>query len=88
MPSPIYEAAQGLEKVRCPMNLIEDDQPVLMVGQIQLGVGQLRQVRWRFQVEIDRVQCVGDLPGQRGLPHLPGPDQGNSGILREELVHP
>ena len=26
------------------------------------------QVRWRFQVEIDGVQRVGDLPGQRGSP--------------------
>lgn len=41
------------------MHLIENDRPVLMVGQIQLGIRQLHQVRLRFQIEMDGVQGVG-----------------------------
>ncbi len=73
----VYQAAQDREKTGGAMNLVENHQLVEMVRQIQLGLGQLAAIRFRFQVEVHEWpgQGFGRLPGQRRLAHLTRADQ-------------
>jgi hypothetical protein len=82
-PSPVNPSAQALEQIGQPVDLVEDDQPVLMIGQVELWLCQLHAVHLRFQVQVDGVESLGNLERKRRLADLSRPEQGNGWVFRE-----
>lgn len=66
------------------MDLVENDQPVLVIGQVKLGIQQPGPVRGRLQVEIHGVHRSGYLKGECGLADLAGPKESDGGKLFEQ----
>ena len=53
-PSRVDEPAQALEELRCALDFVEDDELVLVLRQVELGLGELGAVGFRLEIEIDR----------------------------------
>ena len=86
--STVDQAAQALEQARRAVDLVEDDQPLLVICQIQLGIGELGAVRGRLQVEIHRVHRTGDFESERRLADLARTEQGDGRILCKQAPQP
>jgi hypothetical protein len=78
-PALLDEAAQGLEKAREPVNLVEYDKLVLMACEIEFGICHPGTIRIEFEVEIERGTLLADHAGQGGLADLARPQKGNGG---------
>ena len=50
------------------MNFIKDYQPILMIGKIEFGLGQLGPILLGFEIEI--VSLATDFQRERGFPRL------------------
>ncbi len=78
----VDQPAQGLEQLRQALDLVQDDQPVLVAGEVEGGVGQLVPVRCVLESKMDAGSPVsavmgGDPAGQRGLADLGRAEQGD-----------
>lgn len=62
------------------MHLIEDDQLILVSGQIGLWIGQSGAVGVRFEVEVGRRAALADLLRERGLADLAGAQKRDEGV--------
>ena len=74
-PSRVDEPAQALEELRRALDLVEDDELVLVLRQVELGLGELGAVGLGLEIEIDRRPGCGHLQRQRCLAHLARPQQ-------------
>lgn len=71
----INQATQYLEEAGKTMDYVKNDEFVFMVRQIEFGLGELRPIGIRFQVEVNRRPGLGDFERQRRLSHLPRSDE-------------
>src|SRR5205823_12558794 len=74
------QTPEALEKLGCPVYLVEDHQRVLMVGKVALGVREFHAVRGTLEVEIQRRACVGNLKSKGRFSGLAWPQQCDGGI--------
>ena len=75
-PTPLIDdPAELLEELRCPVNLVENDQPILVFPQEERGGGQLLARFGRLQIQVEGVPARGYLMGQRRLARLARADQ-------------
>ena len=79
-PPPVDDPAQGLEQLRHPVDLVQDDELILEVVKEQCGLGEAIAIVAILQIEIERVARSRDLQRERGLADLPRPDQGHGGL--------
>lgn len=84
--APVYETTQVLEQARQPMDLIEYDQLVLVLGEIELRLSKLGAVRVGLEVEIDRGALFAYGERKRRLADLPRPDESDGGHVVEQFV--
>ena len=68
------------------MDFIEDGQPVLMIREVQLWIGEPGEIRGRFKVEVHRVQGLGNLQGKGRLANLSRSDQSDGRVIRQQVV--
>ena len=73
----VNQSTEYLEEIGKAVHLVEDDELILMFGQIKLGFGKLRAIGVGFQIKVNRKPRLGDLKRERCLSHLSRPDQGN-----------
>ena len=66
-PALIDEAAQGVEKLRHAMDLIEHDKLALVLAQKDGWVIEFAPILARLQVEVERRNYFGQLESQRRL---------------------
>ena len=74
-PAGIDEPAQMPEELRRALDLVEDDELVLVLRQVERGLGQLGPVGFGLEIEIDRRPRLGHFERQRGLAYLTRPQE-------------
>lgn len=67
------------------MDLVEHHETSEVTLQVELWIGELRQVVVGFKVQIDAVPQLGHLQSQGGLAHLAWPEQDDGRHLGEPL---
>ncbi len=82
----IDHAAQDGEKPRRAMHLVQDDQFILVIGQIEFGLDELGAILFGFEVEVMGVKPLTDFQGQGGLAHLARAKQGYGRGLSKGLL--
>jgi hypothetical protein len=81
----IDDPPQGREQLGDALNLIEDHELVLVSPQIELWSCELRTIRRRLEVEVDRGSLRCHLVGERGLSHLPRAEQRDRWLASERV---
>jgi hypothetical protein len=84
-PAPVDEAAQGLEDSGCAVDLVENDEALLVPGEVLFRVGQLGAVGLLLEVEVDRGALLGEVESQGRLADLARPEQCHCRKLVDEL---
>ena len=85
----VDDPAQRRKELRHALNLVEHHQLLSMRTEVGWRIGQLLLVGWALQIQIQPRLAqpprtpFGDLPRQRGLAHLPWPQEGNRRELAE-----
>ena len=79
-PAPVDDAAQGLEQLRHPVDLVQDDEPILQVVEEQRGLGEPVAIVAVLQIEVERIARSCDLQCECRLADLPRPDQGHGDL--------
>ena len=83
----VDQSAQLLKQFRDAVNLVQNDEAVLVLAEIERGVGELDAIRVGLQVEIDRLRSLRDLEGQSRLADLAGAEQDHGGLAVERVQH-
>ena len=76
-PAPVDQASQLLKQLGRAVDLVENDEAILVLGEEQVRIGELGPVGAGLQVEVEGLHLLRDRVGQGGLADLPRPDQGN-----------
>ena len=77
---PVDDPAQGLEQLRHPVDLVQDDEPILEVVEEQCGLGESIAIVAVLQIEVERRTRSRDLQRERRLADLSRPDQRHGGL--------
>jgi hypothetical protein len=78
LPAPLIDdASKRLEKLRNPVDFIQNDQFILMLMEVEFRVGQFGPVGRQFQIEINGfgAETIGHCVSQSGFANLARPDQ-------------
>jgi hypothetical protein len=76
-PAGVDQPSQALEELRRALDLVEDDELVVVLREVELGLGKLGAIGLGLEVEIDRRALSGDLERQRGLASLTRAEERN-----------
>ena len=79
----VDEAAEDGEELGHALDFVENDELVLVAGEVKLGLCQLVAVAGGLEVEVEAVVAGAELEGERGLAGLAGSEEGNGGKLVE-----
>ena len=79
-PAPVDQAAQLLKQLGDTVDLVEDDEAILVLGEEQGRIGEPGLVGAGFQIEVEGLRLLCHRMGEGGLADLPRPDQGNRGL--------
>ena len=69
------------------MDFVQHDEAMLVLLEEHRRRRKARSIRWRLEIQIDRVHLVGDRNRKGGLPHLPRPDKRHSGLPSQRNLH-
>ena len=78
-PAGVDEPPQAAEELWRALDLVEDHELVRVLRQVQLGLGQLRQVGLGLEVEIDRRPVLATASASVVLPTCRGPSSATAG---------
>ena len=81
-------SAQDREEARCPVDFVDDHEPVQVVRQVEFGLREPGPVLLGLQTQVQRVAPGGEFQRQRGLARLARSQQDDSGLLVEAPVGP
>jgi hypothetical protein len=75
-PALIDKSPKRFKEAGRALNLVENDPPVFMGGEKKPGISQLFAVPEVFQIKVETIEGLSELPGESGFPDLPGPKKG------------
>jgi hypothetical protein len=75
-PALVDDSPKRFKEAGRALNLVKNDQPVFMSSEKKLGISQLFAVPEVFQIKVETIEGLSELPGESGFPNLPGPKKG------------
>ena len=69
------------------MDFVENQQPVLVIVQVQFGLQEFGAVAFRFEIQVDAPAALRNPKSKRGLAHLTRPKQHNGGRLIKSITN-
>jgi hypothetical protein len=83
---PVDQASKHRKEARRSMHLVENDEPVEVIGEVELWLAQLRAVALRLEVNIQGTPSFALSKRERRFAHLPRSGEHDSRHLGEALM--
>lgn len=83
MPATVDLSAQSPEAVGHPLNLVDHDEPTLLLIEMEVGFFQDPTIGAAFHVKAASISRIGDLKGEGGLADLRLAAQGHARLMRQ-----